>query len=75
TPCAFVALREDAGDVSSDDIIAFCREHMAHFKAPRKVVFGPLPKTSTGKVQKFVLRNQAEKMAGAADGQPRDGAG
>jgi len=42
------------------DIIAFCRENMAHFKAPRTVVFGPLPKTSTGKVQKFKLRERAE---------------
>ena len=42
------------------EIIAFCRAHLAHFKAPRHVVFGPLPKTSTGKIQKFVLREQAK---------------
>ncbi|MFQ5466901.1 MAG: acyl-CoA synthetase [Kiloniellaceae bacterium] len=58
TPCAFVTLREGAV-ASADQIIAFCRERMAHFKAPRSVIFGPLPKTSTGKIQKFVLREQA----------------
>jgi fatty-acyl-CoA synthase len=57
-PCAFVELKED-GQASADEIIAFCRGHMAHFKAPKAVVFGPLPKTSTGKIQKFVLRQQA----------------
>jgi len=62
TPCAFVTLRPDAGDVSDADIIGWCREHMAHFKAPRTVVFGDLPKTSTGKIQKFVLRDQAEAL-------------
>jgi fatty-acyl-CoA synthase len=59
TPCAFVTLREGAaGDAA--DIIAFCRNHMARYKAPRHVVFGPLPKTSTGKIQKFVLRERAK---------------
>lgn len=58
TPCAFVTLKQDAV-ASADDIIAFCRGHMAHFKAPRTVLFGPLPKTSTGKIQKFVLRERA----------------
>ena len=62
TPCAFVALK-DGVDISEADIIAFCREHMAHFKAPKTVVFGPLPKTSTGKVQKFVLRERAAALA------------
>ena len=62
TPCAFVTLRSGANDVTEDDIIAFCREYMAHFKAPRTVVFGPLPKTSTGKVQKFKLREQADAL-------------
>ena len=55
TPCAFVALREGAG-VSEAELIAFCRERLAHFKAPRSVVFGPIPKTSTGKIQKNALR-------------------
>jgi 3-(methylthio)propionyl---CoA ligase len=62
TPCAFVALKSGAS-AEAADIIAFCRQHLAHFKAPRHVVFGPLPKTSTGKVQKFVLRERA-KAAG-----------
>lgn len=62
TPCAFVTLHENAADTSEQLIIDFCRETMAHFKAPRKVVFGPLPKTSTGKIQKFVLRQQAKLL-------------
>jgi len=62
TPCAFVTLRDDAGEVSEQEIIDFCRANMAHFKAPRKVVFGPLPKTSTGKIQKFVLRESARQL-------------
>ena len=62
TPCAFVTLRDDADEVSEQDIIDFCRANMAHFKAPRKVVFGPLPKTSTGKIQKFVLRERAKRL-------------
>ncbi len=61
TPCAFVVLR-DGATVTADEIIAYCRENMAHFKAPRTVVFGELPKTSTGKVQKFVLREQAKVL-------------
>jgi fatty-acyl-CoA synthase len=61
TPCAFVTLKPDAQNVTAADIIAWCREHLAHFKAPRTVVFGPLPKTSTGKIQKFVLRDNARK--------------
>ncbi len=59
TPCAFVTLKQGA-TAGAADIIAFCRGHMAHYKAPRHVVFGPLPKTSTGKIQKFVLREQAK---------------
>ncbi len=62
TPCAFVTLKEGAGDVSEADIISFCRDNMAHFKAPKTVMFGPLPKTSTGKVQKFVLRDRARAL-------------
>ena len=58
TPCAFVTLKQGAA-AEAGDIITFCRNHMAHYKAPRHVVFGPLPKTSTGKIQKFVLREQA----------------
>jgi len=62
TPCAFVTLKDGAG-VDAAQIIAFCREHLAHFKAPRHVIFGPLPKTSTGKIQKFVLRERAKEGA------------
>jgi len=61
TPCAFVTLQPGA-EASEKDIIDFCREHMAHFKAPRKIVFGPLPKTSTGKIQKFELRERARQL-------------
>jgi len=61
TPCAFVALKPGAA-VAADEIIAYCRERMAHFKAPRYVVFGPLPKTSTGKIQKYVLRERAKDI-------------
>ncbi len=63
SPCAFVTLHEAAAETSEQDIIDFCREHMAHFKAPARIVFGPLPKTSTGKIQKFVLRQQARELA------------
>ncbi len=61
TPCAFVTLKPDE-EATSEEIVAFCRENMAHFKAPKTIVFGPLPKTSTGKIQKFVLRDQAKAM-------------
>ncbi len=62
TPCAFVTLKPDAEQTDAEDIIAFCRENMAHFKVPRNVLFCPLPKTSTGKIQKYVLRDRAEKI-------------
>ena len=62
TPCAFVTLKADASEVSAEDIIGFCRENMARYKVPKTVVFGPLPKTSTGKIQKFVLRDQARAL-------------
>lgn len=61
-PCAFVTLKPEAGDISEDEIIAFCRQHLAVFKVPGKVIFARLPKTSTGKIRKFVLRNQAREM-------------
>ena len=60
TPCAFVTLKSGETAVMEQDIIDFCRERLAGFKCPRKVVFGPLPKTSTGKIQKNVLREQAK---------------
>ncbi|MFP6759638.1 MAG: acyl-CoA synthetase, partial [Alphaproteobacteria bacterium] len=62
TPCAFVELKPNQRPVSEADLIAFCQDNMARFKAPKSVVFGALPKTSTGKVQKFVLRETARKL-------------
>jgi fatty-acyl-CoA synthase len=62
TVCAFVDLRKGAGAVTDEDIMAFCREHIARFKCPRYVIFGPLPKTSTGKIQKFRLRETAKTV-------------
>ncbi|BBU04823.1 MULTISPECIES: acyl-CoA synthetase [Aeromonas] len=56
-PCAFVKLKEGR-ETTQAELIAFCREQMAHFKAPKRIIFTSLPKTSTGKVQKFVLRKQ-----------------
>jgi fatty-acyl-CoA synthase len=61
TPCAFVSLK-DGATCTEEDIIAFCKAHMAGFKTPRTIVFGPLPKTSTGKIQKFMLRQQAKEL-------------
>jgi fatty-acyl-CoA synthase len=61
TPCAFVTLHDGAA-ATADDIINFCREQLAHYKSPKSVVFGSLPKTSTGKIQKFLLRHEAENL-------------
>jgi fatty-acyl-CoA synthase len=61
TPCAFIELRPGAA-ASEDDIIAWCRAHLAHFKCPRRVVFAEIPKTSTGKIQKFKLRELARAL-------------
>ncbi|MGH8600779.1 MAG: AMP-binding enzyme, partial [Burkholderiales bacterium] len=60
-PCAFIELK-DGSQVSGQEIIEFCRGRLAHFKAPKKVVFGALPKTATGKIQKFVLRQRAKAL-------------
>ncbi|WP_148861020.1 acyl-CoA synthetase [Marinobacter fonticola] len=62
TPCAFICLKPGASKPTEDDIINFCRERLAKFKAPKTVVFCDLPKTSTGKIQKFVLREQARDL-------------
>jgi len=62
TPCAFVELKPGA-KATDREIVEFCRERMARFKAPRAVVFGELPKTSTGKIQKFVLRQNAKSAS------------
>jgi len=60
-PVAFVALKD--GTAASDaDLVAHVRERIAHFKAPKRIVFGDLPKTATGKVQKFVLRERAREL-------------
>ena len=61
TPCAFVTLKDGAA-ATEKDIVDFCRERLAHFKCPKTVIFGALPKTSTGKVQKFVLREKAKAV-------------
>jgi len=62
TPCAFIELKEGAS-VSVEEIIEYCRARMARFKAPKSVVFGPLPRTSTGKIQKFLLREKARSTS------------
>jgi len=59
TPCAFVELKPGA-ETTEEEIIAHCRAHVARFKAPKRVIFGELPKTSTGKIQKFVLREKVK---------------
>ena len=61
TPCAFVQLKPGA-EATADEMIAFCRDHLAHYKTPKTVVFGPLPTTATGKVQKFTLRERARGL-------------
>jgi len=61
-PCAFVELKEGAG-VTEDEILEYCRARLARFKAPKRVVFGELPKTSTGKIQKFVLREKVKSSS------------
>ena len=62
TPCAFVTLKPGAPEPTAAEIVAWCRERLAHFKVPRTIVFGPLPKTATGKIQKFVLRDSARTL-------------
>lgn len=62
TPCAFVALKPGREDTRETDITSWCREHLAGFKVPKTVVFGELPKTSTGKIQKYVLRDRAKAL-------------
>jgi fatty-acyl-CoA synthase len=61
TPCAFIELKESSS-VSAEDIISHCRKHLAGFKVPRAVVFGEVPKTSTGKIQKFALRESVRSV-------------
>jgi len=61
TPCAFVELK-DGEIVTAEELIAWSRDHLAHYKCPRHVVFGELPKTSTGKIRKYVLRDRAKEI-------------
>jgi fatty-acyl-CoA synthase len=63
TPCAFIELKPGM-QATGQEIIEFCRGHMAGFKVPKKVIFTTLPKTSTGKIQKFILREQAKNGFG-----------
>jgi fatty-acyl-CoA synthase len=60
--CAFVTLRPNADGIDAAEIVAFCRDRLAHFKAPKTIVYGPLPKTATGKIQKFTLRERANSL-------------
>ena len=60
-PCAFVTLK-DGEKADAEELITYCRDNMAHFKCPKAVVFGPLPKTSTGKVQKYLLRERTSAI-------------
>jgi fatty-acyl-CoA synthase len=61
-PCAFVELK-DGASVTAEELLAFCREHLARFKVPKTFIFRELPKTSTGKIQKFVLRDMAKSAS------------
>jgi len=61
TPCAFVELR-DGERATAEELIDWCRQHLAKFKVPRHVVFAEIPKTSTGKIQKFKLREMAKDV-------------
>ncbi len=65
TPCAFLEIKAGA-QVSAEDIVAHCKQHLAGYKVPRTVVFGELPKTSTGKIQKFELRKQVGSASAIA---------
>lgn len=60
TPCAFITPMPNV-EITEQEMITFCRDNMAHFKTPRTIIFGELPKTSTGKIQKFILRQQANE--------------
>jgi len=61
-PCAFLELK-DGAETTEEAVIEYCREHLARFKVPKKVIFGPLPKTSTGKLQKYLLRQQMKSAS------------
>ena len=61
-PCAFVEMRPGTSHITAADLMAHCRDHLAHYKCPKRIVFLELPKTSTGKIQKFKLRSLAKEM-------------
>ncbi len=61
-PCAYVELK-DGASVTAEELVAHCRQHLAGFKTPKKIIFTDIPKTSTGKIQKFILREQARSAA------------
>ena len=61
TPCAFIELKPGAS-ASSDELMQWCRKHLAGYKVPRHVVFAEIPKTSTGKIQKFKLREMTRSV-------------
>ncbi len=62
TPCAFIELKPDAQPLTEEEMIAWCRDNMAHFMAPKTIIFGPLDKTPTGKIQKYILRERATAL-------------
>jgi acyl-CoA synthetase (AMP-forming)/AMP-acid ligase II len=70
TPCAFITLKmneeEDTAAVTEADIIHFCRQQLPHYMVPRSVVFGPLPKTATGKIQKHILRTRVKALGSSS---------
>jgi fatty-acyl-CoA synthase len=63
TPCAFVEKKPGHENVTAEELIAFCRENLARYKCPRYVVFAEIPKTSTGKMQKFKLRERTREVS------------
>ena len=63
-PCAFVELKPNK-TVTPEELIQFCKQHLARFKVPKDVVITEIPKTSTGKLQKFILRDWAKERAAA----------
>ncbi|KAM3395327.1 hypothetical protein P3S68_004332 [Capsicum galapagoense] len=62
TPCTFVKLKEGFEEINSHEIIKFCKDHLPYYMVPRTVIFEDLPRTSTGKVQKFILREKAKAL-------------
>jgi acyl-coenzyme A synthetase/AMP-(fatty) acid ligase len=62
-PSAFVKLKEGCDDVGTEELIKFCMDHLSHYMASRTNIFGDLPKTSTGKTQKLILREKAKVMS------------